>query len=149
VYAALLLCCLSRLVKLDPDVAARTLAGKKGAYVIAAYPESIGASVIEVEHGLHMVVICTYGGDAPPFKDDQLMGFMAEASHLTDSRQQDGALATSAAHQAVGYGDAWLGVHGAAGPSLMSLTPHTSCKAVLCYSHCAVELSGAVLYARR
>jgi hypothetical protein len=77
-------CCLlllfPRLVKLDPEVAARTLGSSKGMYVVAAYPHNIGAAVNEVEGGLHMAVICTYAGIIPPYKDEELVDFMAHVS---------------------------------------------------------------------
>jgi hypothetical protein len=65
-------------VKLDPEVAARTLKGSSGVYAIAAYPEPVGAACVAVEGGLHMVGLCTYAGQAPPFKDDQLLDFMQQ-----------------------------------------------------------------------
>lgn len=71
-------CAAHRLVKLDPSVAARTLGGSKGVYAIAAYPETVGAAVMEVEDGLHMAALCTYAADVPPFEDDQLLDFMAQ-----------------------------------------------------------------------
>jgi hypothetical protein len=69
-----------RLVKLDPEVAARTLGRSKGKYVIATYPHTIGAAVVEVEGGMHMAVICTYAGNIPPYRDDQLVDFMVQVS---------------------------------------------------------------------
>lgn len=81
--------CGCRLAKLDPDVAARTLQGSSGMYAIAAYPKTVGGAVVAVEDGLHMIGLCTYEGQAPPFKDDQLLGFM----------------------QKVGRGGGWVGAH--------------------------------------
>lgn len=69
-------CC--RLVRLDPEVAARTLQGSSGVYAIAAYPQAVGAACVQVEGGLHMVGLCTYAGQAPPFKDEQLLDFMQQ-----------------------------------------------------------------------
>jgi hypothetical protein len=67
-----------RLVKLDPEVAACTLGRSKGIYSIATFPHTIGAAVTEVEGGLHMTGIISYAGDVPPYKDDQLVDFMAQ-----------------------------------------------------------------------
>jgi len=44
---------------------------------MTAYPETIGTLVVEVEGGLHMAAVCTYAGQAPPFKDAELVDFMA------------------------------------------------------------------------
>jgi hypothetical protein len=69
---------LCRLAKLDPEAAGRILQGEAGMYAIAAYPEPVGAVVMQVEGGLHMVAVCTYAGQAPPFKDDQLLDFIKQ-----------------------------------------------------------------------
>jgi cytochrome c551/c552 len=69
---------LCRLVKLDAEAAGRVLQGAAGMYAIAAYPETVGAVVMQVEGGLHMVAVCTYAGQAPPFKDDQLLDFIQQ-----------------------------------------------------------------------
>ena len=54
------------------------MGSSKGVYAIASHPETVGAAVVEVENGLHMVGLCTYADDVPPFKDEQLVDFMAQ-----------------------------------------------------------------------
>lgn len=81
-------------------MAARTLGGSKGVYAIAAYPETVGAAVMEVENGLHMAAVCTYAADVPPFKDDELLDFMSQVRRQTQPTHGRGCLSRPSCGQA-------------------------------------------------